>query len=184
MMNIYNGNVVLDANGEGVVGLPEWFGALNRDYRSGSTRQRFIPYPALRGGGNGGGSYGRQQLDIHRSISGAPGGHSSRGGGYAGSRRGGYTAPPRGGFSGSYSAALRGEYSGGGYSAAPRGGYSVGATAHLADTLVAMAAVIAPRSAVVDITAAVAADTSVAGAALPRPRAPPHTTKIREQQGS
>jgi len=126
MMNIYNGNVVLDANGEGVVGLPEWFGALNRDYRSGSTRQRFIPYPAPRGGGNGGSSYGRQQLDIHRSISGAPGGHSSRGGGYAGSRRGGYTAPPRGGFSGSYSAALRGEYSGGGYSAAPRGGYSVG----------------------------------------------------------
>jgi len=33
MMNIYNGNVVLDANGEGVVELPEWFGALNRDFR-------------------------------------------------------------------------------------------------------------------------------------------------------
>jgi hypothetical protein len=33
MMNIYNGNAVLDANGEGVVGLPEWFGALNRDFR-------------------------------------------------------------------------------------------------------------------------------------------------------
>jgi len=33
MMNIYNGNVVLDANGEAVVQLPEWFEALNRDFR-------------------------------------------------------------------------------------------------------------------------------------------------------
>jgi len=33
MMNIYNGNVVLDANGEAVVELPDWFGALNRDFR-------------------------------------------------------------------------------------------------------------------------------------------------------
>jgi trimeric autotransporter adhesin len=33
MMNIYNGNIMLDANGEAVVELPEWFGALNRDYR-------------------------------------------------------------------------------------------------------------------------------------------------------
>jgi hypothetical protein len=33
MMNIYNGNVVLDATGEATVQLPEWFGALNRDYR-------------------------------------------------------------------------------------------------------------------------------------------------------
>ena len=33
MMNIYNGNVELDANGEAVVELPDWFGALNRDYR-------------------------------------------------------------------------------------------------------------------------------------------------------
>jgi len=33
MMNIYNGNVMLDANGEAVIDLPEWFGALNRDYR-------------------------------------------------------------------------------------------------------------------------------------------------------
>jgi hypothetical protein len=33
MMNIYNGNVALDANGEAVVALPEWFGSLNRDYR-------------------------------------------------------------------------------------------------------------------------------------------------------
>jgi len=33
MMNVYNGNVVLDANGEAVVDFPEWFGALNRDFR-------------------------------------------------------------------------------------------------------------------------------------------------------
>jgi hypothetical protein len=33
MMNIYNGNVTLDANGEAVVDLPEWFEALNRDFR-------------------------------------------------------------------------------------------------------------------------------------------------------
>jgi len=33
MMNVYNGNVVLDANGEAVVLLPDWFGALNRDFR-------------------------------------------------------------------------------------------------------------------------------------------------------
>ena len=33
MMNIYNGNVMLDENGEAVVELPEWFEALNRDFR-------------------------------------------------------------------------------------------------------------------------------------------------------
>jgi hypothetical protein len=33
MMNVYNGNVVLDGNGEAVVELPEWFEALNRDFR-------------------------------------------------------------------------------------------------------------------------------------------------------
>ncbi|MEA3409248.1 MAG: hypothetical protein U9Q95_02760, partial [Candidatus Eisenbacteria bacterium] len=33
MMNVYNGNVVLDSNGEAVVVLPEWFEALNRDFR-------------------------------------------------------------------------------------------------------------------------------------------------------
>ena len=33
MMNIYNGNVTLDADGEAVVQLPEWFTALNRDFR-------------------------------------------------------------------------------------------------------------------------------------------------------
>jgi len=33
MMNIYNGNVILDENGEAWVELPEWFEALNRDFR-------------------------------------------------------------------------------------------------------------------------------------------------------
>jgi hypothetical protein len=33
MMNVYNGNVVLDAGGEAWVELPEWFEALNRDFR-------------------------------------------------------------------------------------------------------------------------------------------------------
>jgi hypothetical protein len=33
MMNVYNGNVVLDANGEAWVDLPEWFEALNKEFR-------------------------------------------------------------------------------------------------------------------------------------------------------
>lgn len=33
MMNIYNGNVMTDASGLAVVQLPEWFEALNRDFR-------------------------------------------------------------------------------------------------------------------------------------------------------
>lgn len=33
MMNIYNGNVITDANGEASIALPEYFGALNRDFR-------------------------------------------------------------------------------------------------------------------------------------------------------
>ena len=33
MMNVYNGNVVTDAGGYAVVTLPEWFEALNRDFR-------------------------------------------------------------------------------------------------------------------------------------------------------
>jgi hypothetical protein len=33
MMNIYNGNVTLDANGEAVVTLPAWFEALNKEFR-------------------------------------------------------------------------------------------------------------------------------------------------------
>jgi hypothetical protein len=33
MMNIYNGNIVLDENGEARVHLPYWFEALNKDFR-------------------------------------------------------------------------------------------------------------------------------------------------------
>ncbi len=33
MMNIYNGNVTTDANGEAVIQLPDWFEALNKDFR-------------------------------------------------------------------------------------------------------------------------------------------------------
>jgi hypothetical protein len=33
MMNIYNGNVMLDSKGEAVIALPDWFGALNKDFR-------------------------------------------------------------------------------------------------------------------------------------------------------
>jgi len=33
MMNVYNGNVTTDAQGEAVVTLPEYFEALNRDFR-------------------------------------------------------------------------------------------------------------------------------------------------------
>ena len=33
MMNIYNGNVTTDKNGDAIVVLPEYFGALNRDFR-------------------------------------------------------------------------------------------------------------------------------------------------------
>jgi hypothetical protein len=33
MMNVYNGNVVLNGSGEARVDLPEWFEALNRDFR-------------------------------------------------------------------------------------------------------------------------------------------------------
>lgn len=33
MMNVYNGNIVLDSKGEAIVVLPEWFDALNKDFR-------------------------------------------------------------------------------------------------------------------------------------------------------
>ncbi len=33
MMNVYNGNVILNASGEAWVELPEWFEALNKDFR-------------------------------------------------------------------------------------------------------------------------------------------------------
>jgi len=33
MMNVYNGNVILDERGEAWVQMPDWFQALNRDFR-------------------------------------------------------------------------------------------------------------------------------------------------------
>ena len=33
VLNVYSGNVVTDSNGDAVVDLPDWFEALNRDYR-------------------------------------------------------------------------------------------------------------------------------------------------------
>ena len=33
MMNIYNGNVTTDANGDALIELPKYFEALNRDFR-------------------------------------------------------------------------------------------------------------------------------------------------------
>jgi hypothetical protein len=33
MMNVYNGNVTLDANGEATIQMPEWFESLNKDFR-------------------------------------------------------------------------------------------------------------------------------------------------------
>jgi hypothetical protein len=33
MMNVYNGNIVTDANGVAIVKLPEYFEALNKDFR-------------------------------------------------------------------------------------------------------------------------------------------------------
>jgi hypothetical protein len=33
MMNIYNGVAILNASGEAVIQMPEWFGSLNRDFR-------------------------------------------------------------------------------------------------------------------------------------------------------
>ena len=33
MMNVYNGNVILDANGEAIVTSPDYFEALNIEYR-------------------------------------------------------------------------------------------------------------------------------------------------------
>lgn len=33
MMNVYNGNITTDANGEAIVELPDYFNALNKDYR-------------------------------------------------------------------------------------------------------------------------------------------------------
>ncbi len=33
MMNVYNGNIILDDNGEARIEMPDWFEALNRDFR-------------------------------------------------------------------------------------------------------------------------------------------------------
>ncbi|MCD4665349.1 MAG: hypothetical protein K8R68_08755, partial [Bacteroidales bacterium] len=33
MMNVYNGNIILDDNGKGIVELPDYFDALNKDFR-------------------------------------------------------------------------------------------------------------------------------------------------------
>lgn len=33
MMNVYNGNIILDDNGEATVTMPDWFEALNREFR-------------------------------------------------------------------------------------------------------------------------------------------------------
>jgi hypothetical protein len=33
MMNVYNGNITLDAKGEATITMPNWFEALNRDFR-------------------------------------------------------------------------------------------------------------------------------------------------------
>lgn len=46
MMNIYNGNVAIDENGEAWVKLPEWLEALNRDFRYQLTAIR-VPGPNL-----------------------------------------------------------------------------------------------------------------------------------------
>ena len=37
MMNLYNGTITLDFRGEATVELPDWFGALNKDFRYGLT---------------------------------------------------------------------------------------------------------------------------------------------------
>ena len=86
---------------------------------SGSSWQRFSPQPGPQSGGrSGSGSYGRQQLDLHKSITGAP--RNSSGGSYGG----GYSSGPRSSYSGG--GGSRGGYNGGGYSTSPRGSYSAG----------------------------------------------------------
>lgn len=104
----------------------------------GGSWQRFSSQPAPRSGSRSGnnGSYGRQQLDLHKSITGAPRYSSS---GSFGSGRG-YSSPrpsynsgtyggsrsvyssPRAAYGGGYNSGSRGGY-GGGYSS-PRASYS------------------------------------------------------------
>jgi hypothetical protein len=56
MMNVYNGNVQLDVNGEAWVTLPDWFEALNRDFR----------YQLTPVGGPGPGLYVAQEVQDNR----------------------------------------------------------------------------------------------------------------------
>ncbi|WP_022824288.1 hypothetical protein [Hymenobacter norwichensis] len=54
MMNVYNGNVVLDASGAATVALPDYFEALNRDFRYQLTpiSAAFTPYVLAEVSGN------------------------------------------------------------------------------------------------------------------------------------
>ncbi|MDQ2769238.1 MAG: hypothetical protein M3Y54_01900 [Bacteroidota bacterium] len=54
MMNVYNGNITLDARGEATVQLPDWFEALNRDFRYQLTPigAAFTPYVLAKVAGN------------------------------------------------------------------------------------------------------------------------------------
>ncbi len=54
MMNVYNGNIMLDAAGEATVQLPDWFEALNRDFRYQLTPigAAFTPYVKEKVAGN------------------------------------------------------------------------------------------------------------------------------------
>jgi hypothetical protein len=54
MMNVYNGNVTLGADGTAVVGFPDWFSALNRDFRYQLTPigAPAVPYVAQEMSGN------------------------------------------------------------------------------------------------------------------------------------
>ncbi|MBO2008112.1 hypothetical protein [Hymenobacter negativus] len=54
MMNVYNGNITLNAQGEATVQLPDWFEALNRDFRYQLTPigAAFTPYVLAEVAGN------------------------------------------------------------------------------------------------------------------------------------
>ncbi|GAA4364450.1 hypothetical protein GCM10023185_34010 [Hymenobacter saemangeumensis] len=54
MMNVYNGNITLDARGEATVQLPDWFETLNRDFRYQLTPigAAFTPYVLAKVSGN------------------------------------------------------------------------------------------------------------------------------------
>src|SRR5262249_16447633 len=69
MMNIYNGMVTLDDQGEAAVFLPDWFEALNRDFRYQLTAVG-VPGPSL---------YIAQEISDHRFriAGGHPGGKVS-----------------------------------------------------------------------------------------------------------